>query len=58
MKRLHIQAVIATFVLGLLFGCNGSGGDSSSGNQTQTQTIPTSQLSLPEQLEIVTNEND
>ncbi|EDL54198.1 MULTISPECIES: hypothetical protein [Vibrio] len=56
MKRLHIQAVIATFVLGILFGCNGSGGDSSSGNQTQT--IPTSQLSLPEQLEVVTNEND
>lgn len=56
MKRLHIQAVIATFVLGLLFGCNGSGGDSSSGNQTQT--IPTSQLSLSEQLEVVTNEND
>lgn len=56
MKRLHIQAVIATFVLGILFGCNGSGGDSSSGNQTQT--IPTSQLSLPKQLEVVTNEND
>lgn len=56
MIRLHIQAVIATLALGLLFGCNGDGGDSSSGDQTQT--IPTSQLSLPEQLEVVTNEND
>ena len=56
MNIFHIQAVIITFILSLLVGCNGSGGDSSS--DTQNQAIPTSQLTLPEQLEVVTNEND
>ncbi|MGF1747813.1 MULTISPECIES: hypothetical protein [Vibrio] len=56
MNIFHIQVVIITFVLALLVGCNGSGGDSKT--NTQNQTIPTSQLTLPEQLEVVTNENE
>ena len=54
MKKLCIQGVILAFTLITLPGCDVLDTDSTSGNAQATNT---SDLQLPQQLEVVTNED-
>ena len=53
MKRLYLRGVSLAFALIVLSGCDLLKTES----PTNTQNVETSDLQLPEQLEVVTNEN-